>query len=130
VASLLRLCTALSTALITPWFAVAVVLLPINEWFITMIGFIVTGVTSGPVVRSSTPWPKSDCEPSGTGSPPIDSKKVRKSNQVNFGAFRGSFIEPAPRSSSTKPPDAAVGVDWTATRGVAAGEEGFEPSIS
>jgi hypothetical protein len=35
----------------------------------------------------------------------------------NFGAFRGSFVEPAPRSSRTKPPDAVGEVRWTAIRG-------------
>ena len=44
---------------------------------------------------------------------------VQKSNQVNFGASRGSFFEPAPHSSRTKPPDVVVGIGWTATRGVA-----------
>ena len=44
---------------------------------------------------------------------------VRKSNQVNFGASPGSFLEPAPRSSRTRPPDVVVGTDWTATRGIA-----------
>ena len=44
---------------------------------------------------------------------------VRKSNQVNIGAFRGSFLEPAPRSSRAKPPDVVSGVSCTATRGVA-----------
>jgi hypothetical protein len=33
----------------------------------------------------------------------------QKSNQVNIGAFRGSCLEPAPRSSRTKPPDVVVG---------------------
>jgi hypothetical protein len=45
---------------------------------------------------------------------------VQKSNQVNIGASRGSFLEPAPRSSRTKPPVEVVwGVPRTATRGVA-----------
>ena len=45
--------------------------------------------------------------------------KVRKSNQVNVGASRGSFLESAPRSSRTKPPDVVWGVPRTATRGIA-----------
>jgi hypothetical protein len=35
------------------------------------------------------------------------------------GALRGSFLEPAPRSSRTKPPDVVWGVPRAATRGVA-----------
>jgi hypothetical protein len=67
---------------------------------------------------------------SGEHRDPANQVNVQKSNQVNFVAFRGSFSEPAPRSSRTKPPDVVVGIDWTATRVVLAGEEGFEPSIS
>jgi len=42
-----------------------------------------------------------------------------RANQVNFGASRGSFLEPAPCSVRTKPPDVVWGVSWTATRGAA-----------
>jgi len=37
--------------------------------------------------------------------------------QVNFGAFRGSFLESTPCSCRTQPPDVVWGVPWTATRG-------------
>ena len=67
---------------------------------------------------------------SGEHRDPVDQVNVQKSNQVNFDSFRGSFLEPAPRLSRTRPPDVVVEIDWTATRGQLAGEEGFEPSIS
>ncbi|MEA2513004.1 MAG: hypothetical protein QOJ59_2491 [Thermomicrobiales bacterium] len=38
-------------------------------------------------------------------------------NQVNFGACHGAFLEPAPRSSRTQPPDVVVGSPPIATRG-------------
>ena len=40
---------------------------------------------------------------------PANQVNVRKSNQVNLVASRGSFLEPAPRSSRTQPPDVVVG---------------------
>jgi hypothetical protein len=55
---------------------------------------------------------------SGEHRDPVNQVNVQKSTQVNFDAFRGSFLEPAPRCFRTKPPDLVVGIDWTATRGV------------
>jgi hypothetical protein len=49
----------------------------------------------------------------------LSEASVQKSNQVNFAASRGSFLESTPCSCRTKPPDVVVGFDRTATRWVA-----------
>ena len=56
---------------------------------------------------------------SGEEDDPANHVNVKKSNQVNFDAFRGSFLESTLRSVRTRPPDVVVGSPWTATRGVA-----------
>ena len=40
------------------------------------------------------------------------SAQIRKSNQVKIGAAPGSFLEPARRSSRTRPPDVVVEGPW------------------
>ena len=55
---------------------------------------------------------------SGEQDDPANHVNVKKSNQVNFDAFRGSFLESTLRSVRTRPPDVVVGRFWTATRGV------------
>ena len=45
---------------------------------------------------------------SGEHGDPANQVNVEKSNQVNFGAFRGFFLEPAPRSSRMRPPGVVV----------------------
>ena len=72
--------------------------------------------------------------PSGAASPQLRSacgcsRTSQKSKQANIGASWGSFLEPAPRSSRTNPPDVVVRNPRTLRMVGMAGVEGFEPSI-